>query len=276
VVAPWSMGPITGAGQGMTAASYQESIQIGIDWAVAWLLAHPHRTFMLGGYSQGGECASRIYQETLPGGLLESVADNFVGGYTFGNPSRHLNHAFFECPPRNGEGIAQYRLPEVVDWWADYVDPGDMYGAVPDNLTGEIMRDVYTMITEMQLHDGFLAFAQCFAANCVELLGNLDGDAYNTAVSEADAQGVDLQGARLIDGARLQELGDRIGGGGGKVSVKGVAAAVAAAIRAITFFAQGTAPHIQYHMREVFPGQTYLQHAIGHVHYFAGTRAPTQ
>jgi hypothetical protein len=277
VVAPWSMGPLGGAsGEGAQSPSYQESVEIAVNWACDWLLAHPHRTFMLGGYSQGGEAASRIYQETLPGGRLESVAGNFVAGFTLGNPSRWLNHTFFECPPRNGEGIAEFRMGEVTDEWADYVDPGDMYGAVPDNLTGEIMRDVYTMITEMQLHDGFLAFAQCFAANCVELLGNLDGDAYDTAMDEARAQGVSFEGARLIDRARLQELGNRIGGDGGAISVKGVAAAVAAAIRAITFFAQGTRPHIEYHIREVFPSQTYLQHAIGHVHYFAGTRVPTQ
>jgi hypothetical protein len=290
VQAPWSMGPITGGGQGMTAASYQESIQIGIDWACGWLLEHPNRTFLLGGYSQGGECASRIYQETLSGGRIAHLRKNYVGGFTFGNPSRWLEHTFYGGPPRNGEGIAEYRMSDLGDDWADEVDQGDMYGAVPANLTGEIMRDVYTMITEMQLHDGFLAFAQCFAANCVELLRNLDGDAYNTVVADAEVQGVDLAGAQLIDFDEFtSRFGDRLDGSlRGRVgdwldnrpdrgvTAKGIAAAIAAAIRAITFFAQGTRPHIEYQMREVFPGQTYLQHAIQHVHHWAGTRAPTQ
>lgn len=274
VQAPWSFGPITGGGQ-TQAPSYQESVQIGVDWAVDWLLAHPNRTYMLGGYSQGGECASRIHEETLTG-RLQSVRHNYVAGYTFGNPSRQLEHTFFECPTRHGEGIAEYRQYDMHDDWADYVDPGDMYGAVPANLTGEIMRDVYTMMTEMQLHEGFLEFARDFVANCIELLGNLDGNAREVAMAEASVQGVNLTGARLANPARIQQLRDGILDGGGFLSVKGIAAAIAAAIRAITFFAQGTAPHIEYHIRQVFPGQTYLAHAIGHVHFFAGTRQPTQ
>ena len=163
------MGPITGGGQGMEAASYAESIQIGVNWAVDWLLARPHRTFLLGGYSQGGECASRIWQELQPGGRLESVRQNYVAGYTFGNPSRLDDHVFYAGPVRNGEGIAEYRMPVGLgDDWADEIDQGDMYGAVPNRLTGEIMRDVYTMVTEMQLHDGFIEFARDFAYNCVE------------------------------------------------------------------------------------------------------------
>jgi hypothetical protein len=276
VQAPWSFGPITGGGQGKEAASYAESVEIGLDWACDWLLAHPNRTWMVGGYSQGGECAARIRQETLPGGRLESVAGNYVGGFAFGNPARHLEHAFHLCPARSGEGIAQFRMDLPGDEFADYVDPGDMYGAVPDNLTGEIMRDVYTMMTEMQLHDGFAEFARDLAANCAELLGNLDGDAYDAVMAQAQVQGVSFVGARYLPGAQLQLLAERHGrDADGMLSVKGISAAIAAAIRAITFFAQGTAPHIQYHMREVFPGQTYLQHAIGHVHYFAGTRVPT-
>jgi hypothetical protein len=271
------MGPLGGAsGEGAQSPSYQESIQMAIDWAVHWLLDHPHRTFLLGGYSQGGEAASRIYQETLPGGRLESVRHNYVGGYTFGNPSRWLDHTFHGGPQRKGEGIAQYRMADLGDDWADEIDAGDMYGAVPPNLTGEIMRDVYTMVTEMQLHDGFAEFARDFAFNCVEILGNLDGDAYDEAMDEAATQGVNFVGAHHVDGARLQAVADKLRREDGRVSVKGIAAAIAAAIRAITFFAQGTRPHIEYHMREVFPGQTYTQHAMQHVRHWAGTRAPTK
>jgi hypothetical protein len=258
----------------------QESVQTGVDWACDWVLAHPHRTFLLGGYSQGGECAARIRQELEPAGRLEAYRGNFVGGFTFGNPSRQEGHTFYAGPPRNGEGIAAYRQSGMGDDWADEIDQGDMYGAVPTNLTGEIMRDVYTMVTEMQLHDGFVEFAHDFVDACIELLGNLDGDAYDQAMAEAARQGVSFEGASRLDNERMQQLVDtvraRISDRDGKLSVKGIAAAIAAAVRAITFFAQGTAPHVNYHAWEVFPGQTYLDHCIQHVHYWAGTRAPTQ
>ena len=53
------------------------------------------------------------------------------------------------------------------------------------------------------------------------------------------------------------------------MTVKGLAAALDAAIRALVFFCQGTAPHIEYHIREVLPGQTYVQLAVQHVRHWA-------
>jgi hypothetical protein len=279
VQAPWCFGPITGGGQGREAPSYAESVQIGVDWAVDWLLAHPHRTFLLGGYSQGAECAARIRSELEDGGRLTHLRANYVAGYAFGSPSRQEDHVFHAGPKRNGEGIAAFRQIGMGDDWADEVDQGDMYGAVPANLTGEIMRDVYTMMTEMQLHDGFVEFARDLAFACIELLGNLDGNAYDQVVSQARRAGVSFEGVQRLDPGQLQELLTRIRarlGDDGFLSIKGITAAIAAAVRAITFYAQGTAPHIEYHLREVFPGQTYVAHAIQHVHYWAGTRAPTQ
>ena len=273
VQAPWSFGPLGGAsGEGFHSPSYAESVQIGVDWAVNWLLMHPNRTFLLGGYSQGGECASRIWQETQPGGRLESVAHNFIGGFTFGNPSRHLEHTFHEGPRRRGEGIAQHRMPETGDWWADEVDQGDMYGAVPTNLAGEIMRDVYTLAIEMEMHSGAQEFAQTLAYNAVEVVQNLDGDAYDDVAETAATMGADWTGAQRLN---IEPIATRVRGDGEDIlSVKGIAAAVEAAILALIFFCQGTRPHIEYHVREVFPGQTYLQHCIQHVHYWAGTRVP--
>ena len=272
VQAPWSFGPIPPGD--FRAPSYAESVQIGVDWAVDWLLAHPTRTFMLGGYSQGGECASRIHRETLAGGRLESVRANFVGGFTFGNPSRQFEHTFYGGPPRKGEGIAQYRQDGLGDDWADEVDQGDMYGAVGKGLAGEIMRDVYQLCIEMEMHSGAAEFAQTFAANCVEVVQNLDGDAYDDVEETAASMGADLSGATIVAGSA--DIAARIGGDDVVLSAKGVAAAVTAAVQALIFFCQGTAPHVQYQMREVFPGQTYVQHAMQHVRHWANTRVPTQ
>lgn len=280
VQAPWSFGPLGGAGdEGFHSPSYKESVDIGVDWAVEWLLARPNRTFLLGGYSQGGECASRIYEETITG-RLQGLRHNYVGGYTFGNPSRELEHTFYGGPRRRGVGIAEFRQFSMQDDWADEVDQGDMYGAVPKGLSGEIMRDVYTLCTEMEMHSGAAAFAQTLAYNCVEILQNLDGDAYDDVVETAFDMGADFTGAVRLDTRgiedRILRLGDRPGLPDDAITAKGVAAAVTAAIIALIFFCQGTRPHIEYHIREVFPGQTYLQHAIQHVRYWAGTRQPTE
>jgi hypothetical protein len=290
VQAPWSFGPIPPGD--FRAPSYKESVQIGVDWAVDWLLAHPNRTFLLGGYSQGGECASRIHQETLDG-RLQSVRHNYVGGFTFGNPSRQERHTFYAGPERRGEGIAEYRQTGMGDDWADELDQGDMYAAVPTNLAGEIMRDIYTLCVELEMHSGAQEFAQTLAANAMEVVENLDGDAYDDVTQQAASMGADLTGARLVDVsgivARLRTRdtpkpqGKRgkhsrptpqMGGEDDVLSVKGIAAAVEAAIMALVFFCQGTRPHIEYHIREVFPGQTYVAHAQQHVRHWAGTRVP--
>ena len=274
VEAPWSFGPLGGAsGEGFHSPSYVESVDIAVDNAVTWLLDHANRTFMLGGYSQGGEAASRVKKELEPGGRLESVAKNYVAGYTFGNPSRHLLHTFYAGPERKGEGIAEYRMPESGDDWADECEQGDMYGAVPTNLAGEIMRDVYTMCVEMEMHSGAAEFAQTLAANAMEVVQNLDGDAYDDVEETAAMMGVDVSGARRGD---VSGIVANLRADDGTLSIKGIAAAIEAAIIAITFFAQGTRPHIEYHIRQVFPGQTYVQHAIQHVHHWAGTRVPQQ
>jgi hypothetical protein len=161
------------------------------------------------------------------------------------------------------------------DDWADEVEQGDMYGAVPKGLSGEIMRDVYTLCTEMEMHSGAAAFAQTFVYNCIEIVQNLDGDAHDDLVALSYDMGLDFSHAVRLDTRRIERrLGDLIPEGA--LSVKGIAAAVTAAVIAISFFAQGTRPHIEYHIREVFPGQTYLQHAIQHVRHWAGTRQPTE
>jgi hypothetical protein len=264
VQAPWSFGPIPPGD--FRAPSYQESIGIGVDWAVDFLCNNAHRRFMLGGYSQGGECASLIWQETQTG-RLQHLAQNFVGGYTFGNPSRLLEHTYYQGERKRGEGIAEYRMPEPLgDWWADEVDQGDMYGAVPKGLAGEIMRDIYTLCTEMEMHSGAAEFAKTFAFNCIAVVNNLDGDAYDDVLQMATSMGANFEGAQALS---VERISARLGDDGDILSIKGIAAAIEAAVFALIFFCQGTRPHIEYHIREAFPGQTYVQHAIQHVRYWA-------
>jgi hypothetical protein len=260
VEAPWSFGPIPPGS--LTAPSYQESVQIAVDWAVNWLLADT-RPFLLGGYSQGGEAASRIYAETLPGGRLAHRRADFVAGFCFGNPSRRDGHTYYGGPATPFGGIAQYRLPRMGWEWCELVDPADLYGTCARHLTGEIERDVYTLCTEIELHSGLIDFCRTFIANLIAVIGNLDGDAYDDVTRAVTRHGIDLEGAQLLPDAKLQPLSDRL------LSVQGIAAAVAAAIDALIFFCAPpfpTAPHCEYHVREVWPGQTYLGLAIQHVH----------
>ena len=312
VQAPWSFGPIPPGS--FTAPSYQESIDIGVNWAVDWLLAHPHRTFLLGGYSQGGECASRIYKEMLPGGRLESVATNFCGGFTFGNPCRQAGHSFHAGPDRPWRGIASWNQFEMGDWWADECEQCDMYPCVPTTLAGEIMTDVYTLCIELQLHSP-AEMIRDLIANCLAIIGNLDGDAFDS-VQRMAGQKLGrsfLDGAHLFPAERLAPIIDKIrsapedpadvdalaqqfgiGLGGpisnlvdrfvsasgplGILSIHGIAAAIYAAVIAIGFVATSppTACHIQYESRTWNGTQTYLDHAIQHVRHWAATRQPTQ
>ncbi|HEY1412183.1 MAG TPA: hypothetical protein VGF36_08580, partial [Rhodopila sp.] len=264
VEAPWSFGPIP-PGQ-LTAPSYAESVDIAVDWACDWIETN-RRTVILGGYSQGGEAAARVHHE-LTQGRLQHLGHLYVAGYTFGNPSRQLEHTFYAGPPRDGEGIAQFRQSGIGDDWADEVDGDDMYGGVPPTLTGEIMRDVYTVCTDLQIHD-LHQFAVDFAWNCLEVVQNLDGDAFDDLAAGAARHGVDLIPAHPADTDRIQQISD-------KVSVKGIAAAIQAAVLGIQFLCTSppTAPHIEYHIREVFPGQTYVGHAIQHVNDWAARRQP--
>jgi predicted chitinase len=257
VQAPWSFGkPV----------SYAESVTIGVDWAVDWTLTHADRPVIAGGYSQGGEAASRYRMEFEPGGRLAHLRANFRAGYIFGNPSRHLEKTFFDGPPTDGEGIAQFRLPLLGDEWCELVDTYDMYAGVPATLTGEIMRDVYTLCTELEAGGGL---EETFVANCLALLGNLDGDAYDDMQRGVARHGVDISHATLLPNEQITPLSNRY------ISVAGIAAAIQACILGIQFvcWQPPTAPHIEYHIREVWPGQTYVGLAIQHVHHWATVHA---
>jgi hypothetical protein len=172
---PASMGPLGGS---VNAASYQQSVQQALDWTADWLAANPTRTFALGGYSQGAEAASRVLLE-LQSGSLTQFMPNFIGGYTFGNPSRG---AAFHAPgiaDPGGRGISATRittLPTVQGKvvWADYVhSPAngdaalDMYASVPDNQVGQDMTDVYAGITALQFND-MGALAQAFVTDLMK------------------------------------------------------------------------------------------------------------
>jgi hypothetical protein len=233
VQAPWSFGPVGG---GPDSPSYRESVQIGVDWACDYWLAHSGVPKMVAGYSQGAECASRIYLELAPGGRLAHLAGDFVGGFAFGNPCRELARSFpgGTDPDEGSAGISTTRLRDTPGSWYEYCEPKDMYGATPlldrngdlDG-AGEIMREVYEACIAIGIGDPVE-----FAQNWLDV---------------------------------VQQLGENVGGGGWLQGDAGIGDAARAATIGIAFFATGTAPHIEYGTRDCGLGYSYVEHAIRHI-----------
>jgi hypothetical protein len=224
-------------------------------------MVHEDRPVIAIGYSQGGEAASRYRMEFEPGGRLAYLRNNWICGVALGNPSRHEKYTYYGGPETPWEGIAVYRLPDIGFDWCELIEPGDLYGTCARGLTGEIERDVYTMCTQMELHSGALEFAQTFVASLREIAQNLDGNAFDDAAQEAGVQNVEV-GAPLPP-EQLAPEEDKL------ITIRGISAAIAAAIDGLIFFCSPpfpTAAHCEYHIREVWPGMTYVGLGIQHVH----------
>jgi hypothetical protein len=146
--APWSFGPIPP--DAPPSPSYVESVEIAVANATEWIDANPQQTFVLGGYSQGAEAASRVLAKIMTGSL-QSVRPNLIGGYTFGNPWRLAGHTFPGGSDPGGRGIAGTNLtaeqiPKGTDggdtWW-DFANPGDLYTTTPSDTVGADITAVY-------------------------------------------------------------------------------------------------------------------------------------
>jgi len=280
---PASFGPIGGSA---TAPGYQQSIQDAIDWTTQWLNAHPTQTFGMIGYSQGAEAASRVLI-AMQSGNLQQFMPNFIGGITYGNPSRGAGfHAPTIADP-GGRGISDVNmtvLPEINGQvvWADYVhspangDAGlDMYASVPTNQVGQDMTDVYMGATETQFNDPTL-LAQDFVHDLM-----------------VDVQALLPNASQLASGAQLLDLlGRGIGAASGgdtlgligllpellavtptdfSGSPTGMVAALDAVINGIKFLAAPggpTAPHISY-LGEIAGYSNLVADGVGFLHQIA-------
>lgn len=155
VQAPWTFGPVNAPDP--MAPSYAASVAQGKAWAIDWLLSWDG-LWGVGGYSQGGECASQIYEETYDGGRLAHMRDRFVGGFSFGDPMRPAGVTGGGAPDPGGAGIST-KLVAHPDprWWYEANGPAngaqsiDMYTATPLNGAGRIIRTFYTMCINLSL-----------------------------------------------------------------------------------------------------------------------------
>jgi hypothetical protein len=269
-----------------------------LDLTEGWLHANPTRSFILDGYSLGAICASHVRNELEPGGRFAQFRPNYVAGVTLGNPSRRFGHTYYLGLVPPGEGISDYSMGPFVDreWqWCDLAHPDDFYTDVhPLGDVVAICRAVYSMVMSSSVSDplttiaaiipGLIQLVQdALGANELQNIGGLAG--LFGALGGSSAGGLGALGG--IGGilALLPMLTALIGHpqvqaavnttpvpGSGGLSV-GPIAAIQAAVLAIQFFASGTAAHVQYHVNEVWPGQTYLGLGIQHVHDWA-TRTP--
>lgn len=287
VQSPWSFGFIGGNGP-----SYRQSVDIAVDNAVG-ILENSTFTFMLGGYSQGGEAASRVYHELLPGGRLEHRRDGFVAGYTFGNPCRQKGHTFYGGRDPGGQGISSFTM-SGMDWnWADMAQPGDIYTTRPGGQVGKDMTDVYELAIDLQLNDP-LAFFQAFLQHIMALAGDLGLMPQIQQQANSGALGglggiLGMFGGMgglmaggpvgllaLAPGLLIPLLTGLISGQVNENST-GLEAAVQAAVIGLKFImAQPpTAPHITYEFGEAIPGMTYIDLARQHVNDWAA-RVPVR
>lgn len=293
-----TIGPVGGD---PNAQSGNAAVGQALDITEGWLHGNPNRTFLLGGYSLGGICASHVRNELEPGGRFSQFRANYVAGVTLGNPSRRFGHTYFlgAIPP--GEGISDYSMGPQTDneWdWCDLAHPDDFYTDVhPLGDVVAICRAVYQGVMNASLSDplGTITAMLPVFFQIVEdvmgvnaLTGLLGGGGLLGGVGALGALG-GLAGLGGLGGllGLLPVLGGLLGHpavqgavntvpvpGAGGLSV-GPIAAIQAAVLAIQFFGSGTAPHVNYHVNEVWPGMTYLGLGIQHVHDWA-SRTPVR
>lgn len=228
------------------------------------LTRNPKRKIIVGGYSAGAFVAAVIIQW-----LKENHPDNYLCSFSIGDPTRPFGASYYLGPILSGEGIASVHYGDPKDYRHCWLtDPEDMYGNVPLGKVGEIMHGAYDLITKIEMSN--------LLGNAKELLGVI--------LEIMDDAGIGVP--YLIRGATdgipfsvvipvlIKMIPGLIAGSGGNVNkLEGPAAAASAAVIALKFVAAGTRPHIEYHMREVWPGQTYQGLAIQHVKDYLGRAA---
>lgn len=187
------------------------------------------------GFSQGGSVVSRLLDEYRTGRLKHRQSE-LVAGVTFGNPDRELD-------ANGGRGISNRRIKNTPPWWIDLFDRLDIYANVPNNDVGEDMTAIFRFVQLRGIDD--LIGEDSILEQIIEII---TGDG---------AIGL----PRLDNLLRVPGMLAKIGVTG---PLSGFPAAVMAIIKGIAFFGAkpATAPHIEYHIREIEPGVTYFDWAV--------------
>ena len=266
-----SMGPIpVGTAGDLRAPSGQQSRDQAVEWAARWIESTT-KTFVLCGYSQGADAASRVRAMLLPGQRLERHAHRYVCGAMFGNPTRAFGHSGYLLPVPGGHGIADWHLPrEACTWdWLELVNDLDLYANVPLGDVGEVCAQAYRLIMGVQVTD-LGALASVFLQNLMKLLDEAGVDA--AGIQAPDKISTGAFGGLI--GSLIPQLAPMLAMQGGNPES---AAAAQAAVIGLKFATSNppTAPHITYEWTQPIPGITHLQLAIQHVNEWAAKRAAT-
>lgn len=264
---PATMGGIpVGAARDPKAPSMQRAVEIAVADAKRVIRdaldADPDRKIIIGGYSAGAVVAAHVRQW-----LLETRPNAYLCSFSFGDPTRPHGGSYYNGPALAGQGISSWHYGDPTDWRHCWLtDPDDMYGNVPLGVTGEIMRGCYDIITQVELSDP-LGTARAILPLIPQVAEQAGIPLPKVLRSLLD--GTPGSGLLGIGGPAVLSL---LGGIGRDAStLTGTAAAARAARIALQFATSNppTAAHIEYHRREVWPGQTYLGLAIQHVRHYA-------
>jgi hypothetical protein len=195
-----------------------------------------------------------VRAELLPGGRLERFADNYVCGMMVANPARAFGHTFFLGPIPDGEGIAEFHVPQAaLTWdWCELVQPDESTPTCRSVTSADVCRQGNNMVMDTKVSDPIGMMQKMIP----DILGMLDEAGVDLPPNPVGI----LAGvwAGLV-AAMLPGVMPNVGGE--------TAAAVQAAKLALIFFAgpPPTRSHITYDTVEVQPGRTYLQICVQHV-----------
>lgn len=284
------VGAAGGPGDPSGSACVDQAYAMGRDW----IRANPNRTFVLGGYSLGAIAASLLRRSLEPGGELAEFRPNLVCGVTLGNPSRAFGHTYYLGAIPNGQGISDFHLGDYIlhDWqWCDLAHQDDLYTNTPLGATGDIIEQFYKIIMGTAVSDPMGTLTRMIPP-MIQAVEDALGASGSGALGAGGLMGLlgGGLGGGLAGGAGgiamllpsllpmlISLMGGLMGGGGigADAGATGPVAAIQAMILALKFFASGTGPHINYHVNEVWPGQTFLGLGIQHVRDWA-SRTPVK
>lgn len=212
------------------------SIDYGAGQVIAAINSLPAGApYCIGGYSQGAAVMSSVYNE-IRYGSLTSRASSFLGGITFGNPRRQLNHrgavggTWSGAWDVNGSTTGGHgsfpatgpyaRLSACEEKWVDFTAPDDIFSSTGDSTTGTNWTAGNDVLLELAASQFAGAFLSDVLANAIHITGPILGAIDNAfALGNALNTFIDAAGKQFVIGGNghttypfVPPIGDPAGG----------------------------------------------------------------